>query len=259
MKFESTHASPQQLYEQGRYEQSQASRQKVELERVRDAGRLQRRRIERTAVRNMQLQTRSRQKCASISIPRSGPESQDNSRLNLTVVRPEPSYQLDLNLWTNIDNLPVTQLRKHISPKELELDARAIEDLSDRRDMWRASLQLHTQRIDQLQDLSRLELARRHEEIAEVSTRQLEKKAGVIKIKSTRWNSVSPQRLTPRGEVLSRPKQLFQPSEDLLYPEFRGLLHNRLSSATYRLDSSLPLNRLHQTRPSLPTNTQVTA
>lgn len=169
-QFYHSHPSPQQLSDMDNFEKTQKASQKTTLERAHAAERLQRRRIERMAVKITQLQTRSRQQCASLSIPRSELESPVNrSRLNLTIIRPEPPSQLNTNLWANINFLPANQLRKHISPKEIALDATAVEDLSGRRDLWRTSLQQHAEQLRELQGESRRGLAKRHEEVEAVS------------------------------------------------------------------------------------------
>ena len=232
--------------------------QRAQMARSTDFARLHRRKLERQIVTTRQLQSRSKQQQSSTrSLPVSDASSLDSSAFTMTVSRPAPVPQLEKNKWTDLDPLPVQQIRKFLPKYELDLDAstvyvEATAILLAKRAHFQAVQQAKETRKRELRDEQRMALVMRHQATEEVGGMQLERKAGVIKYRATvdpmastvsSQSSIGPYGFTrvsqhsPRSEAFAQPRSPFLPKDPLLYSEFRGLIQKENPEAVRKMRS----------------------
>jgi hypothetical protein len=157
---------------------------------------------------------------------------------NYSIDPKKPQFNMSgsLNVWDNINELPVSKL-KHVIPEKILLkDKEGIKNIMQKSvelkklDEWN-QFQIQNNRIK-----SRLALAQRHRDFV-----KLEQKSGIIKIrdKSSPQGVYGYQKVYSFGKVaskLSKSKQILI-SDQFAHKDFRGLLHADYAKAVSKLNS----------------------
>ena len=157
---------------------------------------------------------------------------------NYSIDPKQPLFNISgsLNIWDNINELPVSKL-KHVIPENILLkDKQGIKNIMQKSvelkklDEWN-QFQIQNNRIK-----SRLALAQRHRDFV-----KLEQKSGIIKIrdKSNPQGVFGYQKVYSFDKVtskLSKSKQILV-SDQFAHKDFRGLLHADFAKAVSKLNS----------------------